>query len=147
MREIKKLVIHCSDSQDSLDIGVKEIRSWHTMLPPKGNGWSDVGYHYIIRRDGSIERGRADETQGAHVKGHNSDSLGVCWVGRKQISNDQLQALYSLLRGLMKTHNLEVTEIYGHSELYSGKTCPNLDCNWIRLMTLFHRGEINHEEI
>ena len=147
MRQIKKLVVHCSDSDDSLDIGVKQIRSWHTMLPPKGNGWSDVGYHYIIRRDGEIERGRQDATKGAHVKGHNSDSLGICWVGRKQISTDQLQNLYSLLQGLMKKYGLQVTDIYGHTELDSKKTCPNLDCNYLRLMTLFHTGEIDSDEI
>jgi len=147
MREIKKLVVHCSDTQDSLDIKAKDIKKWHTDLPPMGNGWSDIGYHYVIRRDGTIERGRQDKTPGAHVRGHNKETIGICWVGRKSISDAQLQSLYSLLQGLMNTYGLDVTDIYGHTELDSGKTCPNLDMNFIRLHTLFHTGIINHDEI
>jgi len=147
MREIKRIFIHCTDSDDSLDIGVKAIRAWHTDPPPRGNGWSDVGYHYIIRRDGRIERGRSDSVKGAGVYGHNGDSLHIVWVGRNKISNTQLPALYSLNRGLMSKYDLQVFDIYGHGEVDSKKTCPNLDMVWIRAMTLFHTGEINVEEI
>jgi len=59
-----------------MDIGAKKIRQWHKL-----RGWSDIGYHYVIRRDGRIELGRPIEQVGAHVKGHNSDSIGVCMVG------------------------------------------------------------------
>lgn len=147
MREIKRLVVHCSDSQDSLNIGFKEINSWH-----KENGWlSDsgvsCGYHYIIRRDGKIERGRPDHEMGAHVKGHNSDTLGICWVGRKWPSDDQLLAIRQLLRGLIDKYELQPYDIYGHTELYAGKTCPNLDMSYIRLQTLFTIDGINSDEI
>lgn len=147
MREINKIVVHCTDSDDSMDIGAKEIRRWHTDPPPRGNGWSDIGYHYIIRRDGRLERGRQDNVKGAHVRGHNSDSIGVVWVGRRVASTEQLICLYGLLRGLMAKYDLQVFDIYGHTELDSGKTCPNLDMVFIRAQTLFHTGEINVDEI
>jgi N-acetylmuramoyl-L-alanine amidase len=142
MREINKIVVHCTDSDDSLDIGVKEIRRWHQQ-----RGWSDVGYHYIIRRDGRLERGRHDEIMGAHVKGHNSDSIGIVWAGRRVASTEQLLTLYGLLRGLMAKYDLQVFDIYGHTELDSKKTCPNLDMVFVRAQVLFHTGDINVDEI
>lgn len=142
MRKIKKIILHCSDSSDSKDLGVKEIRQWHL-----DRGWSDVGYHFVIRRDGRIERGREEEVKGAHVKGHNDDSIGVCWVGRKVASDAQLQSIYMLLRGLIDKYDLNVYDVFGHTELDSGKTCPNLDMNFVRLQTLFTIEGYNVEEI
>lgn len=147
MRKIKKIVLHCSDSQDSLDIGVKEIRSWHTMKPPKGNGWDDIGYHFVIRRDGRIELGRPQKVIGAHVRGHNSDSIGVCWVGRKMASDKQLQSMYALLRGLIDKYDLEVEDIWGHSQFDSHKTCPNLDMIFVRAQTLFTLIGVNIDQL
>lgn len=68
--------MHCSATPPEMDIGVDEIRKWH-----KAQGWSDVGYHYVIRRSGLVELGRALEWQGAHVSGHNHEAIGVCLVG------------------------------------------------------------------
>ena len=147
MDKITKIILHCSDSQDSLDIGVKEIRSWHTMKPPKGNGWTDVGYHFIIRRDGRIELGRPLDVKGAHVRGQNSDSIGVCWVGRAWASDKQLQAIYALLRGLLDKYSLKVEDIWGHSQFDSHKTCPNLDMTFIRAQTLFTPIGVNVDEL
>lgn len=70
------LVLHTSATRASMDIGVKEIRSWH-----KAKGWSDIGYHWLIRRSGEIEPGRQEKSIGAHVAGWNSRSIGVCMVG------------------------------------------------------------------
>jgi len=144
---VKKRVFHCSDSSDSIDLGVKEIRQWHTDTPPKGNGWSDIGYHFVIRRDGRIERGRAETVQGAHVRGHNEDSIGICWVGRKTASDKQLMAIKKLLRGLMDKYELQAYDIYGHTELDSKKTCPNLDMNFVRLQALFTIEGYNVDEL
>jgi N-acetylmuramoyl-L-alanine amidase len=143
VRKIEKLVVHCSDSQDSVDIGVKQIRRWHV----EDNGWSDIGYHYVIRRDGRIERGRQDDTPGAHVRGHNSDSIGICVVGRTNFDTRQTQALYGLLRGLMEKYDLGVEDVWGHYELDDGKTCPNMEMTCIRAHTLFHMGYVDPEEI
>lgn len=147
MRQIKKIILHCSDSQDSLDIGVKEIKKWHTDPPPKGNGWTDIGYHFVVRRDGRIERGRSEETIGAHVAGHNSDSIGVCWVGRTVASDKQLQAIYALLRGLIDKYGLEIEDIWGHNQFDSHKTCPNLQMDFVRAQTLFTPIGYNIDEL
>lgn len=77
-RVIEYIVFHTSASGDQ-DIGAKEIREWH-----KEKGWSDIGYHYVIRRDGTIEQGRPLEKIGAHVRGYNSRSIGICMIGGKK---------------------------------------------------------------
>lgn len=137
MRKINKLVIHVSDSPDSLDIGFRDINEWH-----KQRGWMSpsgisCGYHYIIRRNGTTERGRPDTEMGAHVKHHNSKSLGIVWVGRKQMDPRQEKTLLVLLRGLMNQYNIPIDNVFGHYELDSGKTCPNIDMNWLRAELLF----------
>lgn len=77
MRDIKYIAIHCSATKTTADIGVKEIRKWHV----EGNGWADIGYHFVIRRNGQVETGRALERAGAHVTGYNANSIGICMVG------------------------------------------------------------------
>ena len=76
MREINRIIVHCSATPPDMDIGADEIRGWH-----KERGWDDIGYHAVIRRDGTIEPGRPVEISGAHAQGHNADSIGVCLVG------------------------------------------------------------------
>ena len=76
MREINKVVIHCSATKPSMDICAEEIRQWH-----KERGWNDIGYHDVIRRDGTLEKGRDISIAGAHAKGHNFSSIGVCLIG------------------------------------------------------------------
>lgn len=77
-RTTSNIVIHCSATKPSMDIGVNEIREWHTS-PPRN--WSDIGYHIVIRRNGLIEFGRHFDDIGAHVAGFNGVSCGVCLVG------------------------------------------------------------------
>ena len=77
MRAIEKLIIHCSATPRNKDFTAEDIRDWHV----KGNGWSDIGYHFVIRLDGLIEFGRMVDRYGAHVKGHNLNSLGICYIG------------------------------------------------------------------
>ena len=76
MREINKIIVHCSATREFQDVKTEEIRRWHM-----DKGWSDVGYHYLIELDGSINKGRPVERIGAHCKGHNNDSIGVCYIG------------------------------------------------------------------
>lgn len=147
MSVIRKIVIHCSDSPDNVDIGVKEIRAWHTMPPPQGRGWNDIGYHRVIRRDGTVEIGRYENGDsvlegkeiGAHVHGENSDSLGLCWVGRDHMTNAQRTSLLREVSHLRKLHGVPVSMILGHSELNPGKTCPNID------MTDFRKSLVEFE--
>jgi len=138
MREIQKLIVHCTDSPDDLDIGFQEINQWH-----KERGWlSDsgisCGYHYIIRRDGKIERGRPDEEPGAHCYGQNRESIGIVWSGRNEATEKQLSSLYQLLLILMHKYALSTDNIHGHNE-FSKKTCPNLDMDWVRAEVVFKK--------
>jgi N-acetyl-anhydromuramyl-L-alanine amidase AmpD len=71
-----QIVIHCSATRPTSLIGAKEIREWHLA-----RGWADIGYHFVIRRDGLIDLGRDLQEIGAHVAGHNAQSIGICLVG------------------------------------------------------------------
>ena len=121
MRAITKHIVHCSDS---LDGDVTVIRQWH-----KERGWDDVGYHFIVRRDGEVEVGRTLDVIGAHCAGFNQDSVGTCLVGRDQFSERQFAALkriHVMLRALFPGVSL-----HGHREFNAGKTCPNFDVHKI----------------
>lgn len=76
MRLLDQVVIHCSATRPSQDIGRAEIDQWH-----KDRGWSGIGYHYIIRRSGLVEEGRPVGRAGAHVEGHNATTIGIVMVG------------------------------------------------------------------
>jgi len=124
MRTITKIIIHCADTPANMDIGVEEIRAWHLE-----RHFSDVGYHHIIRRDGTDERGRPHEQTGAHVAGHNANSIGVCMVGGKGKNNAaeanftraQWAALERLVVNLTRLY--PAATVHGHNE-FSSKACP-----------------------
>ncbi len=144
------IVIHCSDSSFG---DAETIRRWHTDPPPKGNGWSDIGYHFVILNgqrslktpydpfvDGLIEDGRPLERIGSHVRGYNRHSIGICLIGGRTPEGDsakngwlthkQKTALLFLLDDL--TTRFPNLAIYGHYEIDDNKTCPNLDMNALR---------------
>ena len=135
MRKITDIVIHCSATGPGADIGVKEIRDWHM----KQNGWKDIGYHFVIRRDGAIENGRPMEQVGAHVSGHNANSIGVCLVGgvdskgkpEANYTPDQWAALKRLLCGLGR--EFPGARILGHRDFPNvKKDCPCFDvADWL----------------
>lgn len=140
MREINKIILHCTDSDDSLDIGFKEVNSWH-----RDRGWMSpsgisCGYHYIVRRNGKIESGRPENEVGAHCYGHNWDSIGISWVGRNNIDYKQLNKTIELINRIRKTYSLDVDDVFGHYEFDKHKTCPNLYMVWIRAELLFTKG-------
>ena len=124
MRPIEKIVIHCADTPADMDIGAAEIRKWHV----DGNGWRDIGYHYVIRRDGKVELGRPVSEPGAHVAGHNSRSIGICLVGGKPMANftrQQFAALEALVIDLTRKH--PQAAVKGHNDLDPSKPCPMFD--------------------
>lgn len=131
MRQINLIVVHCSATRPSQDIGAAEIDRWHRQ----GNGWSQIGYHYVVRRDGTIEPGRPLEKRGAHVAGHNANSIGICLVGgvaeddaavaEENFTPAQWDALSELLRTLVIAY--PKAAIVGHNELDKGKACPSFD--------------------
>lgn len=129
MRDINRIVIHCAATKPSMDIGAAEIRRWHV----DGNGWRDIGYHFIIRRNGRLERGRPVPEAGAHVAGHNADSIGICLVGGlneqgqpdANFTRAQWRELDSLVQALAAGYS--ITEVCGHRDLDSRKACPCFD--------------------
>lgn len=131
---INKIFVHCSATKPDMDIGVDVIREWHTNPPSKGGrGWSDIGYHFVIRRDGTVEDGRPATRQGAHVYGYNKDSIGICLVGGLDIEGNsdanftfaQYESLVALITNLRAKYGLDIN-VYGHRDVAS-KDCPCFD--------------------
>lgn len=129
MREIKKIIVHCSATPEGRDTKVWEIDKWH-----KERGFSSVGYHYVVYLDGSVHKGRPDAAVGAHCQGHNSDSIGVCYVGGLDKSGKkskdtrteaQKQSLVKLLRILKERY--PKAAVYGHRDFTDKKDCPCFD--------------------
>ena len=119
--DIKFLIVHCSDTDDNIDIGAAEIHKMHLDF-----GWDGIGYHKIIKKTGLIENGRPEFWQGAHVKGLNNKSLGVCLIGRKNFTIDQFNALETILLNWKKKYPW--SHIQGHRDsTITDKTCPNFD--------------------
>lgn len=125
----KYLTVHGADTPATMDIGAEEIRRWHADPKPEGNGWSDIGYHWVIRRDGRTEKGRPENLMGAHVAGHNRGNIGVCLVGGRPDFNytqPQLDALRRFI-GVFMVEN-PGAELKGHRDWGdTGKTCPGFD--------------------
>lgn len=128
MRNIKEIIVHCSATPEGKDYSVDTIRQWHLK-----RGFSDIGYHYIIYRDGSIHIGRDEPIIGAHCTGHNTNSIGVCYIGgcasdgktpKDTRTVQQKQSLVKLLKEL-KTKYPQAS-IHGHRD-FSSKACPSFD--------------------
>lgn len=135
MRKIKRIIIHCSATKEGNDYDVEDIRRWHLA-----NGWTDVGYHYIIKLNGDIQEGRPIEKAGAHTKGYNQDSVGICYIGgcgndnkpKDTRTEKQKNSLYCLVKTLMK--KFKVKDVRGHRDYspdlnHDGKITPN---EWIK---------------
>lgn len=127
-RSITEIIVHCSATAECKDFTVEDIRRWH-----KAQGWSDIGYHYVVYRDGSIHDGRDVNISGAHCTGHNSHSIGVCYIGgvatdgktpKDTRTERQKAALLSLLLDLKKLY--PGAAIHGHRD-YANKACPSFD--------------------
>lgn len=129
MRSIDKIIIHCSATPEGRDISADTIDKWH-----KERGWSGIGYHYVIKLDGSIEYGRDINKTGAHVKNHNKGSIGICYIGGCDASMnpkdtrtpEQKESLLLLLKTLKKMHYKAT--IHGHNE-FASKACPSFNAN------------------
>lgn len=129
MRPINEIIIHCTATAEGKDYTVDQIRQWHV----KGNGWKDIGYHYVIYRDGSINAGRPIDQIGAHTTNHNTGTIGVCYVGgcaadgktpKDTRTPQQKAALVELVRSLKTVFG--ISKVSGHRE-YAAKACPSFD--------------------
>ena len=120
-KNISFLVVHCSDTDNSEQISAIEIHKMHLDF-----GWDGIGYHKIINRSGKIENGRPEYWVGAHVKGINNISLGVCLIGKDNFTKKQFSSLEKILKE-WKTKYPDA-KIVGHKDTgNTNKTCPNFD--------------------
>lgn len=136
MKRIDFIAIHCSATPADRDIGAADIRRWHRQ-----RGWRDIGYHYVIRRDGTVETGRPVDMPGAHEPKINSRSIAVCMVGgsppldsvaakrglgENNYTPAQWTALSSLIHGLKLKY--PDAEVLGHRDVPGvRKACPSFD--------------------
>ena len=132
-RRIDLLAVHCSATMPHHDVSAADIDRWH-----RKRGWSGIGYHYVIRRDGTQEIGRDVDIAGAHAAGHNRNSIGICMIGGLGPDNKpaplytraqwrSLKALLAELRTLYPD-----ADVKGHRELGAPKACPSFDvAHWL----------------
>jgi len=125
------IVIHCSATRPTMDVGAKEIRQWHL-----NNGWSDIGYHWVIRRNGKVEAGRKEGLVGAHEPTRNRNGIGVCLVGgvnqkdfriaENNYTPEQWTALEKLITDILKRY--PKAKVMGHRDCPGvRKACPSFD--------------------
>ena len=127
-RPIEALVVHCAATPEGKQFDVNDIRAWH-----KDRGWSDVGYHFVIKLDGTVQPGRPLAYKGAHVFGHNAATIGICYIGGldknkapKDTRTDAQKASLLELLKLLKQRWPEA-KIFGHHDFDRGKACPCFD--------------------
>jgi len=129
MRQINKIIVHCSATREGENYTVDTIRSWHV----DGRGWSDIGYHFYIDLYGEIHKGRDIAKIGAHCSGHNRNSIGICYAGgveedgktpKDTRTETQKQSLLAVLRTLKAMY--PNAAIYSHNE-FANKACPSFD--------------------
>lgn len=135
MQHVRYIAVHCSATPPAQDIGVREIDAMHRQ-----RGFACIGYHYVIRRNGVIEKGRPDTKAGAHVEGFNARALGVCMIGgidqlgrsRNNFTAEQFAALRLLLASLHT--RFADAEIQGHRDFPKvAKDCPCFDVRaWLK---------------
>ncbi len=119
VREINKIIIHCSasDNPDHDDVAV--IDRWH-----RARGWSQIGYHYFVTKDGEVQIGRPVSKKGAHCKGENYDSIGICFHGLESFTHEQFEAGASLVEDLMGEYNVKPVNVFPHNKFNKYKSCP-----------------------
>lgn len=135
MRKVTEIIIHCSATAPgwmaglSVDEQAAEIDRWH-----KANGWSGIGYHYVVGRDGTIATGRDIELDGAHVAGRNTGTIGICLIGgrgssatdqpEQHYTTEQLDAARDLVDSLRTRFG--PVPVTGHNQ-FSAKACPGFN--------------------
>lgn len=127
-RKITEIIVHCSATPEGKDYTVADIKRWHLQ-----RGFSDIGYHYVIYRNGSVRVGRDANISGAHTVGHNYNSIGICYIGGLAIDGKtakdtrtpaQKTSMLALLKTLRKLY--PKATIHGHRE-FANKACPCFD--------------------
>jgi len=128
MREINKIIVHCSATREGENFEVADIRKWHLA-----RGFNDIGYHFYIDLYGEIHKGRDISKIGAHCKGHNRNSIGICYCGGVEAdgktpkdtrTSEQRKALVAVIRTLKAMYPEAI--VYSHNE-FANKACPSFD--------------------
>lgn len=130
MREIKEIIIHCSATPEGRDVSADEIDKWH-----RARGFDCIGYHYVVRLDGSLQVGRPLDKVGAHCKGHNANSVGIVYIGgideNGQYADtrtaEQRGTMAMLISFLVRSIST-ITTIRGHRD-YAARACPCFDAH------------------
>lgn len=144
------IFIHCTATSPNWRAGdtsaqrVAEVRRWHVTPKPDGRGWNDIGYHWLIDRDGTIMPGRQETTVGAHVAGHNQGTLGTCLFGGQGsrpddpfLENFTVKQETALLRLLADIKSrTKIAWVRGHNQVDNGKACPGF---WVPSWLTGHR--------
>jgi hypothetical protein len=127
-------VLHHAEASNAT---VQDIHQWHL-----NNGWAGIGYHYYVRKDGSIYRGRPRDTIGAHCQGHNYDSIGICAEGNymaETMPEAQKSSIIALCKELLTIY--PNVQIVGHRDLYSTQ-CPGTDYPFQEIKTRIYQKEV-----
>ena len=126
MRHINYIIIHCSATKAGQDFRAKDIDRWH-----RERGWDGIGYHKVIDLDGTIEPGRSEAKPGAHCKGHNSDSIGICYIGgldkNGKPADTRTELQKAALAGLVADYKRRFpnAKVVGHRDMHNvHKACP-----------------------
>ena len=131
MRKIDEIIIHCTATPEGRDFTVRQIDKWH-----RHRGFDGIGYHFVVYRDGSVHNGRPVARVGAHCKGHNANSIGVCYVGGLAADGKtpkdtrtplQKVGLLRIIRQLLAYYP-SIKSIHGHCD-YAAKACPCFDAH------------------
>ena len=132
MRELTEIIIHCADTRINQDFSIDDVRSWHIQ-----RGFSDIGYHFYIKLDGSVWYGRDTYKPGAHCKGNNAHTIGVCFEGGLDVDGSKWDGPTPEQVYNYKELEIELFDKYGvldvnpHSK-YSTKSCPNFDIDILK---------------
>lgn len=120
-RKISKVFIHCSASDNPAHDDISVMRKWHLERP----GFTDVGYHHFIKKDGTIQNGRPIDKVPAAQSGHNTGSIAICLHGLDagEFTTAQASSLYELCKAINEAYDVT---FHGHCEV-SNKSCPVID--------------------
>lgn len=130
MRKITDIVIHCSATPEGKDFDAADIDRWH-----KDRGWAGIGYHYVVKLDGTVQMGRPLDKAGAHVEGHNANSVGIVYIGgvakdgktpKDTRTPEQKTALRTIVAEMRR--RFPQARVLGHRDFPGvAKACPSFD--------------------
>lgn len=139
LEQIDTIFIHCADTPNGRRDNADDIDAWHegrfsrksAIREKHVNQRLNIGYHFVIPVDGSIELGRHIKEIGAHAKGHNTRSVGICLVGLDRFSAEQWYSVKLLVKALV-IEIPSIVHVRGHREISPLKTCPGFSVSdWL----------------